>query len=56
MKVFANEEILLHHSVLNFRIDLCFPKLRLTIEFKGKREKNRNEYKKVERETAIRTT
>ena len=32
MKVFANEEILLQHSVLSCRIDLYFPRHKLAIE------------------------
>lgn len=47
MKVFLSKEILLQHSVLNYRIDLYFPKHRLAIEVDKKGHKDRNECKEV---------
>ena len=40
MKVFAREKMLLQHSTLSYRIDLYFPRHRLTIEFDEKENKN----------------
>ena len=48
MKVFASEEILLQHSVLNYRIDWYFPEHRLAIEVDEKCNKGRNKLKEVE--------
>ena len=45
MKFFAKEEILLQYSVLNYKIDLYFPKHKLAIEVD---EKSNYEKKKEE--------
>ena len=46
MKVFLSKEILLQHSVLNYRIDLYFPKHRLAIEVDKKDTKTEMNAKK----------
>ena len=46
MKVFSNEKILLQHSVLNYQIDLYFPKPKLAIEVDEKGHTGRDENKK----------
>ena len=53
MKLFANKEILVHNSVLGYRINFHFPNHRLGIEVDEKGHKDGNEYKKVQRENAI---
>ena len=42
IKLFANEEILLQHSVLSYKIDLYFSKHRLAIEIDEKGHNYRN--------------
>ena len=49
-KLFSNEQILLQHSVLGYRIDLYFPKHKLTIEVDGKGHTDRDERKESERD------
>ena len=41
MKLFAKEEILLQHFVLSYKINVCFPKYRLAIEFDDRRHRAR---------------
>ena len=49
MKVFVNEEILLWHSALSYRLDLYFPRYRLAIQVDEKGQKDRNKYKEAEK-------
>ena len=49
IKVFASEEILLQHFVLNYKIDSCFSKHRLAIEIDEKVHNDRNMDYKTER-------
>ena len=41
MKLFTKEEILLQHFVLSYKINVCFPKYRLAIEFDDRRHRAR---------------
>ena len=50
VKTFTNEEILVKYSVLNYFIDLYFPKHKLAIEFDEKGRKDRDEEKENIRE------
>ena len=45
MKLFAKEKILLQHSVLDYKIDLYFPKHKLAIPVDEKRHTDRDEKK-----------
>ena len=52
---YIHEDLILsvHNSVLGYRINFHFPNHRLGIEVDEKGHKDRNEYKKVQRENAI---
>ena len=52
-KLFSKEKILLQHSVLDYKIDLHFPKHKLAIEVDEKRQTDRDEKKEKEREKKI---
>ena len=45
MKVFAKEKMKLQHSVLNYYIDVYFPKYRLAVEIDEKGHLDRDENK-----------
>ena len=49
IKLFSNEKILLQHSVLDYKIDLYFPKHILVIEVDEKGHTDRDEKKENER-------
>ena len=53
MRVFASEEIFLHHSLLSYKIDLYFSKHRLTIEIDEKGHNDRNIDYETKRQKAI---
>ena len=53
MTVFASEKILLHHSVLSYKIDLYFSKHRLAIEFDEKGHNDRNIDFEIEKQKSI---
>ena len=53
MNLPASKEILLQHSVSNYRIYLYIPEHRLAIEANENVQKNRNEYKELKRKNAI---
>ena len=46
-KLFGKEEILAQHSVLEYKIDLYFPKHKLAIEVDGKRLKKHEREKEI---------
>jgi very-short-patch-repair endonuclease len=53
-KCFSNEEMVTQYSVLNYRIDLYFPKYKLAIECDEKEHKNQIE-KDIKRENEIKS-
>ena len=53
MKIFANEKVLLQHSILSYKVDLYFPKHKLAIEVDEKGYKDRDQQKEIERQKAI---
>ena len=53
MKLFAKEEILLQHFVLSYKINVCFPKYKLAIEFDERRHRARKKRDEDERQKVI---
>ena len=47
IKLFAKEEILLQHFVLNYKIDLYFPRHKLAIEVDEKEKKKKKKEKMI---------
>ena len=52
-KLFSNENILLQHSVLDYKTDLYFPEHKLAIEVVEKGHTDRDKRKEIERQITI---